>query len=82
MGIHLVTDDVVMLCEQGIGRWRGCGIWDCVVEVVGVECGGREVWVDEVSYVRTFLPLPFSMVELPLLGIGDCIDVPSCSNGT
>ena len=51
-------------------------------EVVGVGFGGREVWVNKVSCARTFLPLPFSMVESLLFGVGDCVDVPSCSNGT
>ena len=39
------------------------------MEVVGVGFGGREVFVGEVSYVRTYLPLPFSMVKSPLLGL-------------
>ena len=52
------------------------------MEVVGVGFGGREGWVDEVSCARMCLPLPFSMVESPLFGIRDCVDVPSCSNGT
>ena len=50
-------------------------MWGCVVEVVGVECGGGEVFVDEVSCGRAFLPLSFLMVESPLFHIEDRIDV-------
>ena len=59
-------------------------MWGCVVEVVGVESGGGEVFVDEVSYgSRNFLPLiSFAMVETTLFGVEDCVDVSSCSNGT
>ena len=52
------------------------------MEVVGVEFGGREVFVDKVSCARIRLSLPFPMVESLLFGVGDCVDVPSCSNGT
>ena len=55
MGIHLVIDVVMVLCEQGVSCGRGCGSWGCVDEGVGVECGGREVFMDEV-YDSTFLP--------------------------
>ena len=71
-----------MLCEQGVGRWRDCGLWAYVVELVGIDFEGGEVGIDKVSRARTCLPLPFSMVESPLFGVGDCIDVPPCSNGT
>ena len=47
-----------------------------------MECGGREVLVDKVSCARVCLPLPFSTVESPLFGVEDCVNVPSCSNGT
>ena len=70
MEIHLVSNDVVMLRKQGVCCWRGCGIWDCVDDDVGVGFGGREVWIDEVSSDRTFLPLSFSMVGSPLFGVG------------
>ena len=52
------------------------------MEVVGIGIGGREVFVGEVSCVRTCLPLPFSMVESPLFGVEGCVDGPSCSNDT
>ena len=52
------------------------------VEVVGVDYGDEESSVGEVFCVRTCLPLPLSMVESPLVGIGGCIDVSSCSNDT
>ena len=39
--------------------------------------GGREVFVDKVSCDRMCLPLSFSMVESPLLVVGDCVEVPS-----
>ena len=67
MGIHLVTDDVFMLCEQGVVPLRGCMCGGCVVEVVGVDCLDEEVSVGGVFCVRTCLPLPLSMVTLPLL---------------
>ena len=80
---HLVTDDVVMgLHEQDVGRGRGCGMWGCVDKDVGVEFGGGEVFVDGVSCRRAALSLPFAIVESPLFCVEDCIDVPSCSNGT
>ena len=53
-----------------------------VVEAVGVECGDEEASVGEVFGVRTCLPLPLSLVEVPLVGIDGCVDVSSCSNGT
>ena len=71
-----------MLCEQGVvPRW-GCACGECVVEVVGVECGDGEDSVGEVSCVRICLPLPLSTVESLLFGIEGCVEVPSCSNGT
>ena len=52
MGIHFVLDDIAMeLHGQGVGRGQGCGMWDCVVNVVGVECGGGEVLVDKCSTI-------------------------------
>ena len=52
------------------------------MEAIGVGFGGREISVDKVSCVRICLPLPFSMVESPLFGVGDCVNVPPCSSGT
>ena len=57
-------------------------MWGYLVEVVGVEFGGGEVFVDKVSCDSAFLPLSLPIVESPLFGVEDCVDVPSCSNGT
>ena len=71
----------MVLHEQGISRWQGCGSWGFVDEGVGIEWGGGEVWVDKVSCARTFLSLPFSMMESPLFGVEEYINVPPCRNG-
>ena len=48
LGIHLVTAGVLMLCEQDVVPWQGCMCGECVLEVVGVDCGDEEAFVGEV----------------------------------